>query len=415
MILIRDKHFPFIFMLLLSLTPILSIETPRILCFWPVLTGALMSLWWVTIKKEKLLFSKTYAISVIAMSALCLVSSFWSINPAGTFEEAAKASLILIASIPLIGLMRAVPVSLIRPYFWIFPVCVGLAAALSAFELAYTMPVYNFLRAEKLDDLWDNTAVMNRGVVCVAFAYFIGLLFIIKMTAARYIRIILLCVMTVPTLSMLYLTQSQSGQVAFAVAALGAVICPCRYKLSYKTLWLLIGTCMLITPTIVYGAYALLISDGQDIAWLKDAYAGNRVEVWQFVMAYALDNPLYGFGMEATRFVEYFDHAKIYHEDTSVLHPHNFSIQTWMEFGIIGVFLACALFAFIVKGLHQTPSLPDRQIATGLFLSVMTVAAVGYGILQSWWLGEVIFLIALYQFITKSETTETPEEKNTDT
>lgn len=399
----RENYFPFFLMLMLSLTPLLSIETPRILSFWPLLTGVIMGCWWVFVRKEKLKFSRTYNITVIGMAALCLVSVLWSINPYGALEEALAATAILLFSIPLIGLMRAVPISLVRPYFWLFPICIELAAMLSAYELANDMPIYNTIRGHTADDWQTGTAVMNRGVVCVSFGYFVALILISKMQLRERAKITYAAGMTFFVLLMLSFTQSQSAQMAFGVSALVALLFPSRFKLPYKTLWGLMAIFMIITPTIVYGAYALLISDGQNIGWLKDAYAGNRVEVWQFVMDYALNSPIYGFGMEATRFVEYFDHAQIYHHDVTVLHPHNFSIQIWIEFGLVGVAMASVMFANIIRQLSQTPTLMDKRIMTGLFLAVMAVASVGYGMWQSWWMGELIFLIGLYHLSTKGD------------
>ena len=56
-------------------------------------------------------------------------------------------------------------------------------------------------------------------------------------------------------------------------------------------------------------------------------YAGARMEIWDYVSRYALQNPLYGFGVEATRQVPSFGSTESYQEGQTILHPHNFVLQ----------------------------------------------------------------------------------------
>src|SRR5436190_23671517 len=81
------------------------------------------------------------------------------------------------------------------------------------------------------------------------------------------------------------------------------------------------------------------------VPWLGygQAFANNRLEIWDFVSRYALRHPLHGFGIEATRAVEAFDSQQIYQKKATILHPHNFAIQMWIEFGLIGGLLAAAM------------------------------------------------------------------------
>lgn len=193
---------------------------------------------------------------------------------------------------------------------------------------------------------------------------------------------------------MLALTQSQSGQLSFLIGGLTLLLFPHKMKASYVILALGIILAMFLTPYIVTMLYDALIDDAQTIPWLKDAYAGNRLEIWEFVMRYALDSPLYGYGMEATRYITDFQHKHIYHPGTSVLHPHNFSIQIWMEFGIIGLIAASGFFIFIVRAI-QNLDLCERKAIMAVFIATLSVASIGYGLWQSWWLGEFIFLAAI--------------------
>ncbi len=388
----RQNIFPLVFMIALSITPVMSIHAPRFLAFWPLIIGLCGSGYWFLIKKETFIYSKAYIAVIVSIIALCFASLTWSISPAEAFEDAIKASAILLIGSLFISLSIAVPKSLIRPYLVFFPVGVIIAALLCSFELYSNMPLYKAIRGISNDEHLG-TAVMNRGVVFTTFCS-LASLFFLKDIENTKIRFVSGLIMLISVLTMLCLTQSQSGHVAFGLGMIVFALFPCKSKLPLSLLTVIIIACLALTPQIVTLLYGLLIENGQDIPWLKDAYAGNRVEVWDFVMRYAMDNPLYGYGMEATRYVETFEHNYIYHKSPTVLHPHNFSIQIWIEFGMVGICLASALFCTLHYRLNQFTAI-DKKIMLSVYIPVLGVSAVGYGIWQSWWLGVLTLLFGL--------------------
>ena len=380
-------------MIAISLMPILSIHLPRALSFLPLIIGLLMSLWWVLVKKERLKHCMPYMLCISCIVGLCIISTLWSVSPVEAYSKALKSSAILLFSIPLFNLARTIQISTLRPFLWLFPAGVTLAALICSFDLAFGLPLYQVIHHVG-EDYQVNTAVMNRGVVCTILSYFAAFLFIDHMESTDRIKRGLTIIMTASVIIMLSLTQSQSGQLAFLVGGLTFLLFPHKKKSSYTILIVGIISAMFLTPYIVTTLYSALINDAQTIPWLKDGYAGNRLEIWEFVMRYALDNPLYGYGMEATRYITDFQHQHIYHPDTSVLHPHNFSIQIWMEFGLIGLIAASGFFIFVIRAI-QNLELSNRKAIVAMFIATLSVASMGYGLWQSWWLGELIFLSAI--------------------
>ncbi len=386
-------------MIAISIMPIMFIHMPRALSFLPLLFGLIMSAWWVFGRKEKLNHSPNYLYCIAGVSLICVISVLWSIEPMGAYKQAVKISAILLFSVPLFSLARSIKIEMLKLFLWLFPVGVTLAALLAIFELALDMPIYRATHV--LDPNIDlSSAVMNRGVISTVLSFFIAILFINNMEGSKKLKYGLLAIMSISVIAMLALSQCQSGQMAFIVGLLVIVIMPHRYKFLYKMLALIIIAVMFLTPWIVDIMFENLMDNAQEIPWLKDGYAGNRIEIWNFIMKYALNNPLYGYGMEATRFVTNFEHDYIYHKGATILHPHNFSIQIWMDFGIIGIIATSALVAFTVGQIAKL-NLNDRRIITALFIAMLAVASTGYGMWQSWWIGEFMFVIALSALITK--------------
>ena len=396
----RQNFFPLAFMIGLSLIPILSIHAPRSLSFLPILFGVVMSIWWVFIKGEKLQRPKFYIVTILGVTLLSVLSLTWSFSPVEAYEKILKIAGILFLGIPLIALSSSVNRELLKPFLWLFPSGVTIAALLCSFDLATNLKLY-FLTHTIEPGKDVGTAVMNRGVVCTILSYFPALFFTHKSDLTNKAKYFLITIMTLSTLLMLSLTQSQSGQMAFALGVLMMFVFPHRYKHAYSILSILIICAMLLTPWIVDMLYPLLIDDAQTIPWLKDGYASNRIEIWNFVMKYAQNSPLYGYGIEATRNI-IFTHDQLHHNSPTVLHPHNFSIQLWMEFGIVGITLGAILFTFLIDKISQL-DIQSRKIIIAVFVATLSVASIGYGLWQSWWLGEFLFLISLCLIVSKPQ------------
>ncbi len=393
----RHNLFPLIFMIVLSIMPVLFIHMPRILAWLPLLFGLIMSAWWVFGKKEILTHSPKYFYCLAGVSLMAIISVLWSIEPMGAYKQAIKITAILLFSVPLFNLMRSIDIKMLKPFLWLFPAGVTLSAMLASAELALDMPIYRATHI--LPENFDlSSAVMNRGVISTTLSFFIAILLINNMDSAKKVKYALLAIVSINVLIMLYLTQCQSAQVAFVVGLSMIFLFPYRFKLSYKILASLIALTMVLTPLVVQILFDVFIGNAQEIPWIKDAYVGNRVEIWDFVMRYALNNPIYGYGIEATRFIKEFEHDYIYHKGSTILHPHNFSIQIWIEFGIIGILLAAALIAFVIKQISKIAP-PDRRIVIALLIATLAVSSTGYGMWQSWWIGEFMLLISLCALI----------------
>ncbi len=393
----RHDVFALILVLCISTVPLLAVHLPRALSFEPIAFSAVLVIWYRYLDKKTFIINKFYVVSILCTVLLGLLSVSWSLNPSESFQRIIKVFAILAGGIIPISLAYSIDVKRLSPYLWLFPIGITLASLLCSIEMLTDMPLYNLIHSPPVDK-HINTSVLNRGILTIVLSYLVCLFFIKRMTCGIYIAF----AMTLSVLAMLYLTQSQSAQLAFIIGITILFLFPARYDMSYKALSLIIALALACSPLIVIALFNLLGTSGQEVMWLKNGYAGNRSEIWHFVMRYALNNPWYGYGIEATRFVESFEHDHIYHKANTVLHPHNFVVQLWMEFGIVGVVSASLLFSAISQKITTTDYIQRKHI-TCVYIPFILVASISYGMWQSWWLGLIIYLIMLCILIARTE------------
>jgi O-antigen ligase len=90
--------------------------------------------------------------------------------------------------------------------------------------------------------------------------------------------------------------------------------------------------------------------------------------------------------------------AHLYFPDAGVLHPHNGALQIWYEFGVVGALFAAAIWGAIV---HRIANLPHnaRAICFAALTTIAVVSYISHGLWQSWWLGTVGIVPALFRMV----------------
>lgn len=409
---VQKSHFPFIFMFLLSITPLLSLYFPRFMAFWPLILGLVSGFWLIFIKKELFTISKTYYICAAAISALCLASAAWSIAPASSLSDAGKVSAILLFGGLTISSFKALEIEDFKPYGWMPGVGVITAALFCIFDLYNDLYIYKIFHDFHAK---TNSSVMNRGVICSVLACFISLPFIQYLDWKEKPKIFLTFLLVAAMSFMLALSQSQASQLAFITGMILFFIFPLRSKTTYIFLRIGLFTALLATPAIINFLYDSMLIDYDDAPLLiKEAYIGNRLEIWHFVMEYAMSNPFFGHGIEATNYVEHFNHEHLYNKYDTVLHPHNFAVQIWMEFGLLGIVVTMAILNSMLIALYNVKDIKVCKILTSLFISVVMISSFTYGLWQSWWLGEFIFLLGMGGLISQMRLDKNASPKEQD-
>ncbi len=383
----------FAFCGVLACLPLIGVIVPRFIAFVPALLLLIgMAGFCISPRRFFAENSKTFRIPVLVFLALATLSSLWAIAPDIVLDRVMKLLPVLLPVIFLPVPVRSLPGNVARFHVVLFPLGVIAACLLCAVELYFDAPLYQLIRG-KSEDAVFNLSLLNRGVTSIVLTFLIALPLVLKASLPQVQKSGILTMLMVLTALVLYKTDSQSAQLAVVVGLFFVFVFPYRFKAAWIVLGVLVSALILSAPWLVQYMFAEFAGNTQEIPWLQSGYAADRMEIWDSVARYVMQNPFYGFGIEATRAVEAFDTAQIYRHSVTVLHPHNFALQLWIEFGVIGAVLGSVLLGFIFYRLSCFPA-EDARLALPALMGFLSVSATGYGLWQGWWIGLAVTLSA---------------------
>ncbi len=324
-----------------------------------------------------------------ALTALAAASSLWSVTPDDSLERAIKVGLLLLFSLPLIDLARACPQDILLRWRMLAPAVICFGAAYCLTELQFDFPIHRLFGQEKPENvIWGS--VLNKNVSIFIMALPAVLLLCHKAgtytTSAVLLLLAGLIAMT---------TQSQAAQIALIVIPLawaGVFILPATgIPIAFACAGLLIILMPWLSP-IAFDMFAAEMNVEGSFA--HKASASMRLENWDFISRKIMENPLTGFGMDATRSITDFQSEKIYFATSTIMHPHNISLQFWIEFGVPGIILLLGFLAFLLRRIMALPR-PARRTPFVMFCGIMSFLMVSWSVWASWLLGLIVCLVAL--------------------
>ncbi|MFD0917093.1 O-antigen ligase family protein [Pseudahrensia aquimaris] len=196
--------------------------------------------------------------------------------------------------------------------------------------------------------------------------------------------------------AVLWATQSQTAQLAavFAGAVWGILTVAPRLRT-----WLIASAAAftLVFPLLLPLVGAAVTNSSS--SFLKDGHALHRAAIWQGYADEIADSPIFGTGAKADRHLamkgalaETLSDAGF---DTRTTHPHNFVLEIWVNFGLIGAILFAAVLLSLAKtvaGLGQQ----EGMAATCLLVAAYVSALVGASWLQGWYLAALVIAIVAF-------------------
>jgi O-antigen ligase len=199
------------------------------------------------------------------------------------------------------------------------------------------------------------------------------------------LAILLLCVVIVPV----SFTMSQASLLGLS-AGLATMVAGLLFPAMVR--WLLplaaAGIILLMPALALWGASNL---HGTGELWAA-ANSASRLHIWAVVSAEVLQSPLWGHGIEAARDIPFI-------AENNFAHPHNGTLQLWLEFGALGALAFAALiFSIARKSSQLSPAY--RALAQGALVCWLGIFCVSYNIWQAWWIA--LTLITLVLFIQRT-------------
>lgn len=387
---------PFIFhtlITILSLIPIIGIIAPRVLGYIIPIVGVIgLIIYFIAYKAPPRFNWKPFAV-VLAIIGLAGLSSLWSVDSEFSLERTFKIALILIPSCIAIGLVNQTQIEKNSIWIWVLASGLLVTALLILNEYISDFPLYRLSRGIE-DDAIVALQHMNRSVTILVLAFF-PIAFLINQTDEKNYKLLAIGILFIAILAVLSFTRSQSAQLAFLAGIIAFFLFPARLKFS----WIVLGACIsgliLAAPWIAQILYNSLNLIDPGNALIHEASIPHRLEIWDFVARRALENPLYGFGIESTRFM-IFDGGQDYIKSNTILHPHNAALQLWVEFGVLGAILGSSFTLYCLWKI-QSMDRQSARIALASFIACLSLASTGYGLWQSWQLGLFAYIIVLIQ------------------
>lgn len=131
---------------------------------------------------------------------------------------------------------------------------------------------------------------------------------------------------------------------------------------------------VLLAPVVTLGVRAL--ARGLGLHADVPASWAQRMDYWSHAVDFIAEHPLRGWGLDSSRAFS----------PAIQLHPHNGSLQLWLELGAPGAILAALFWLFLSRRLSR--GAPDLAAAAGAASATayLVFAAVNFGVWQEWWL-----------------------------
>lgn len=393
-----DQKAAFVFVLALALLPVVAVVAPRFLAYGPALAGLLLYIWQGL--RFRLWRPRMGALGtaggVILLAAL---SALWSVDPAESLERAGKLCLVLVPATLGLSAIASLDQRTISRRLWLVPCGVALCYGLVYMELLFDMPLHRFFNQLPMEE-FANSAVLNRPAVTATLCLFPAMAILLRGHHLAEIGALLLLAILVFTLN-----QSQSAVLAFLCGLAFFIAAPAGRHWFWPSLFLLTSALLLWAPLLAVNMLDLVeILEASKLGgFFYHSYAAERLEIWSFVAQHILDRPWLGYGIEATRNIEDFNATQIYYHSTTVLHPHNFALQIWIEFGLLGALGTCLLIKKTLGSIRGAQNIGSMRTEVATLYAAMAVAAVGYGLWQGWWLGLITLLFYLSALCRKMQ------------
>lgn len=185
------------------------------------------------------------------------------------------------------------------------------------------------------------------------------------------------------------LLTSRSAMLGIAVGGVAFVLAVWSPRLVRGTLAAVLAVAFTFVLPLALLFDRVLNLDGA--AWLFHS-ARHRVEIWGMAANRALETPVFGQGIDASRALDPDGAVSRFGTLTDSLlplHPHNAFLQVWLELGVVGAGLALAATLLLLFGTGRM----ERRLqpfALALFASALAMASTAYGIWQAWWMGGML-------------------------
>jgi O-antigen ligase len=360
--------------------PVIAIVMPRALNLLPILVALIaLALYRVYRGRWPEMHWPSFA-WMAGLVALMGLTTFWAFDPAESLERTLKTAPILFGGALLFSLAWKENGNLFSAWF---PFAFIMAGAVLLIELYAGAPFYHLVHERVPGDV--NLFFLNRSASLLVILAPLAVTCTRASVCKPQVKHALYALYFILVAAALYRTDSQSAQLAVVIGAALYFLFPVRVRAAWIGLAACLALGIFATPWIAQYMFKIMPAYAENSEFATAGSGLARLEIWDAIGRKALERPLLGYGVEATRAME-FDLKMIYHNSPNAMHPHNFALQLWIELGIWGALFAAAFFAWVLNAARKMEPLYARS-ALAVFFTALSVAATGYGLWQGMWIG----------------------------
>lgn len=366
-----------------TVMPVLSLFVPKPLGIVLIVIGAISFLA-ALLARTRLKTDFILPVLFLLFLLLGYASALWSPDSDVAVDRANKLVPFFTATIFLFLISNIMDQTAKIRILRFLPHAVFLTAILAVTEYILDYPLYSLLRhVEEGEHL--KPAILNRGTVFISLIVWPACLWLQRTGNKKFI----LPLVGTTLLSALLVYSSQSALFGIASGILFWVLMGIKTKRLFiiRATFIVIALCTLLSPWIATSIYRW---QPESIKEWKAASAHQRLTIWNAVALETIEQPLYGYGLDATESLgkKITQHTAEYSWN-DVYHPHNFALQIWVELGLAGVLFFLSFLYFLYKRIC-TYDIATQQAMIACLMSSVSIGAVGYSLWQSWWLGSLL-------------------------
>lgn len=347
--------------------------------------------------------------SILAVSAAFIVwaglTILWTVGFPESLRFWPRVTLYLVGGLALMMIAAQVPESQKERIGRFLLAGILTAVALLAVEGLTDGGIQRLIRVIGGDDNYSYAATyLNRSTAFLAI-----LAWPAALVVARRVRTIA-GIGTVLALTV-FLTFFSSEKSVFGIVVGGIIfVFAWRFpRLAPPILAAAISLAILIAPLIARVPLHIVPPEKQEAL---SSSIGHRLIIWNFTSEKISERPLLGWGLNTSRVIPGGKEEIRAYTEYLPLHPHSAPLQWWLELGAIGAILLAMLIAIgITKLSSRFEDSAARGFGLGMVACATTIASVGYGIWQGWWVAALWISFAATAILSSSPRLNRPQEK----
>lgn len=343
--------------------------------------------------------------TVGALTLLCLLSALWSIDPAHSAIRFIRLGLEVAGGVMLCALAAGRDFDGRKSVMTAFAaglLVAGVVAIVSHFGWAVLPPgpVAAFLH---------DVPVLAYGAPATLLAFVL-----LATMAERPLPAVVPVAVAASALAVL-LSGNTASKVALIVGAAAVAVFYWLGRKAVLAAAVILPLLFLALPVAVHNvdAAGFLRAHG----WTPiDHSATHRLIIGRYVMGKIEERPILGWGLHSSRILpdrnasvwgnpRYADLLGLtkFPPGTKIelmpMHPHNATLQTWLELGVLGPVLYAALYGLILAGLTRVVGARLALAAGGgAVVAAFVIGQLSFNVWQSWWLIAQFLAAALFLY-----------------